>query len=85
MVLIKTVLQALPTYLRSCFELPSSLIKEMEGILVNLFWHDGGEGKVHWIAWDRLFNRTKEHGLRFQRMREYSITMRAKLAWRVVM
>ncbi|KAL0411067.1 UNVERIFIED_CONTAM: hypothetical protein Slati_3696400 [Sesamum latifolium] len=45
MVLIKTVLQALPTCIMA-FELPSSLIKE-EGMMVNFFWHGGGEGKVH--------------------------------------
>ncbi|KAL0345922.1 UNVERIFIED_CONTAM: hypothetical protein Sradi_4423500 [Sesamum radiatum] len=46
MVLIRTVLEALPTYMMGYFELPISFVKEMEEIMANFFWYGGVEGKV---------------------------------------
>ncbi|KAL0443961.1 UNVERIFIED_CONTAM: hypothetical protein Slati_2118800 [Sesamum latifolium] len=64
-ILIKTVLQALPSYITNCFELPDGTIKDLERLTTNFFWHGGGASKVHWIAWSHLCRRKKEGGLGF--------------------
>ncbi|KAK4382901.1 hypothetical protein Sango_2828100 [Sesamum angolense] len=39
-VLIKSVLQSLPTYAVSCFTLPDHLLKELEKVMRDFWWHD---------------------------------------------
>ena len=48
-VLLKTVVQAIPTFAVSCFRLPVSLCQDIE-MLVCRFWWDqrGDHRKIHW-------------------------------------
>lgn len=50
-VLIKVVIQAIPTYTMSCFKLPKGLIKELE-VLIKKFWwgYNDDTRKVHWVS-----------------------------------
>ena len=54
-VLIKVVLQAMPTYTMACFKLPKSLCKDIES-LIRKFWrgYKGKAQKVHWVGWKKL-------------------------------
>jgi len=47
-VLIKSVIQAIPTYMMNCFKLPRGLINELE-VLIRKFWwgYSGDSRKVH--------------------------------------
>ncbi|KAL0433613.1 UNVERIFIED_CONTAM: hypothetical protein Slati_2695600 [Sesamum latifolium] len=42
-VLIKSVLQALPTYAMFCFKLPDHLLKDSEKTMRDFWWHDKGD------------------------------------------
>ena len=49
-VLIKLVIQAIPTYAMSCFKLPKGLIHELETMIRKLWWGYGNKGrKIHWV------------------------------------
>ncbi|KAL0451724.1 UNVERIFIED_CONTAM: hypothetical protein Slati_1150500 [Sesamum latifolium] len=82
-VLIKTVLQTIPTYAMSCFRLPDYFLKELQSTMADFFWHGGDVAKIHWKAWPKLCKSRKDGGLGFRRLKEHNITLLAKQAWRI--
>ena len=48
--LIKSVIQVIPTYTMSFFKLPKGLIKELEILICKFWWgYSGDSRKVHWV------------------------------------
>ena len=49
------MVQAIPTYVMSCFLLPMSLYEHIESMISKLWWgsKEGGR-KIHWIKWETL-------------------------------
>ncbi|KAL2226242.1 UNVERIFIED_CONTAM: hypothetical protein Sindi_1982900 [Sesamum indicum] len=64
-VLIKSVLQAIPSYAMSCFKLLDGLLSDMESRMANFFWNQESSRKFHWLAWRKLCLSKKEGGLGF--------------------
>jgi len=51
-ILIKVVVQALPTYTMSCFKLPVTLCHEIEALIRKFFWGQRGDSRrINWIKW----------------------------------
>jgi hypothetical protein len=66
-ILIKAVIQAIPTYTMNCFQLPVTLCKEIEGIIRRFWWgHNKDKRKIHWLSWEKLCNSKGEGGLGFR-------------------
>ncbi|KAL0399998.1 UNVERIFIED_CONTAM: putative mitochondrial protein [Sesamum radiatum] len=53
-ILIKSVLQSIPTYAMGYFRLPLSLINELHSMTADYLWHHKDERKIHWLAWRKL-------------------------------
>ncbi|KAL3819736.1 hypothetical protein ACJIZ3_005641 [Penstemon smallii] len=53
-ILIKAVLQAIPTYVMGCFKLPKTFIHEIESIIANYWWNAKEKRKIHWIKWSDM-------------------------------
>ncbi|KAL0430870.1 UNVERIFIED_CONTAM: hypothetical protein Sradi_0713000 [Sesamum radiatum] len=49
-VLIKSVLLTIPSYVMSCFRLPDSFQGELESMMAEFFWSGGGDSKAWRIA-----------------------------------
>ena len=63
-ILIKAIAQALPTYMMSCFKLPTTLCNEIEALIHNFFWGQRGDNKkIHWVKWSDLCKPKTQGGM----------------------
>lgn len=77
-VLIKAVLQAILTYVMSCFKLPVALLEEVEKIIRRFWWGSKDSKGIPWLAWGRLHRPKAEGGMGFRDM-----ALLTKQAWRI--
>jgi hypothetical protein len=78
-IMIKSVLQAIPSYIMSIYVIPSTTITEIERML-NGFWWGGGNNNIgiRWLAWDKLTSPKTLGGMGFRDFQAFNLAMVAK-------
>ena len=52
-VLIKSITQAIPTYVMSCYALPKTFCEEIQSMISRFWWGSmQNENKIHWVRWE---------------------------------
>ncbi|KAK2438202.1 hypothetical protein QL285_023013 [Trifolium repens] len=84
-VMIKSVLQAIPSYIMSIYLLPEGTIKDIERMM-NSFWWGGGANNngIKWLAWDRMTHAKSQGGMGFRDLRNFNLAMIAKQGWNIM-
>jgi hypothetical protein len=83
--LIKSVLQAVPTYPMGCFQLSKKTCSKLTSIATGFWWGSAdGKRKVPWISWDRMCVAKRNGGLGFQNFAVFNQALLAKQSWRMI-
>lgn len=85
-ILLKNVIQAIPTYAMSVFLLPLEMGREIERIMNGYWWGCEGErsNDIRWKRCDLLCTPKQWRGLGFRKIRDFNIALLGKPAWRII-
>jgi hypothetical protein len=78
-VLLKAVVQAIPTYSMSVFKLPKTLCKQINSLMSKFWWHKNNPSKgVPWMSWSRMGMAKQHGGLGFRDLEVFNLALLAK-------
>uniref|UniRef100_A0A803PGT3 Reverse transcriptase domain-containing protein n=1 Tax=Cannabis sativa TaxID=3483 RepID=A0A803PGT3_CANSA len=84
-VLIKSIIQAIPVYIMSCFRMTKGLIREIHSLIARFWWGSTTtKHQIHWGSWEKLSIDKGAGGMGFRNLEEFNQALLAKQGWKIV-
>jgi hypothetical protein len=84
-VLLKAVLQAIPTYTISVFKLPKSLCQRINALFSKFWWgHQNNGAKIAWLRWSKMGLAKQKGGLGYRNLELSNKALLAKQGWKIM-
>ena len=84
-VLLKAVIQAIPTYLMGVYRIPVGVLQGIHAAMARFWWgQQGTERKIHWKSWETLCQPKCCGGLGFRNLGVFNEALLGRQAWRLI-
>ncbi|KAL0385864.1 UNVERIFIED_CONTAM: hypothetical protein Sradi_2980700 [Sesamum radiatum] len=83
-VLLKSVVQPIPVFLMSCFQVPLLVCREIEGLMVDFLWHNKGLRKNSLASLGKGLSSKQMGGLGLRKISDPKQAMLLKQFWRMI-
>lgn len=84
-VIIKSVIQAIQSYIMSVFIIPDVIVNDIEKMLNSFWWVGSNNNKgIRWLAWNKLTCSKKEGGIGLRDFKDSNMAMVVKQGWHMM-